>query len=385
MEGASGRALNVPAEAIDHAAQKAFDSISNIASEEGVDMNELVSKLNERIQLEMNRSVEPQRKKQKQGVPGAAPLVEQSTTSLQETVWGVFLLNGGLKYLLNDILFPSFALVDKNCRQKAMQELAIRCKDVHPSLFAAITATADTDDEAPSLSYGQWKRFELDERASRGMDKCDAWPKLLSDMEKDIDVLLEVRRGGTLVCHGMTPLDLNMDFGCVFKVPHWGFDAPLPGRDVVLSEEVIHKTFCEALYGAHSSHLVQTMPPLHVHVVLRRRSTGKMVTIISQDNPNEIIDEFSFKVDYGQAHGPLFKLNGSFYASLELELFYPSNSGDDLTGDLLSFSTRDSSETDTRSQPNCAKVRFDFALCNDPGGSACRDITLAALQHWFQE
>lgn len=58
------------------------------------------------------------------------------------------------------------------------------------------------------------------------------------------------------------------------------------------------KTLVKSLYGAHSPHLVQTMPPIHVHVVLRQRNTGKMVTIISQSRPSQIVGE-----DYGNKVG----------------------------------------------------------------------------------
>jgi hypothetical protein len=403
----------------DHAVQKAYDFISNVALEEGVDIDVIVSKLTKRVQSETNRPEEPQCQKQRLGVP-EAPIAEQQNTisSLQETAWGVFLLNG-LKYLSNDILFPSFALLDKNCQQKAMQEVAIRCKEAHPSLYAAITA-ADTDDNAPSLSYGEWKRFELGEKLSRKTEKRDSWPMQLSDAVTDIDALLEVRRGTSLVCQGMTPLALEEDelgqFICAFEVPHWGFDAPLPGQDDTFFGEqtmyimggsrlnlhkfffwcgrndcsVMQKTLCKAFYGAHSSHLVQTMPPLHIHIVLRRRSTGKMVTIISQDVPNQIIGEDygnepgDYHIHYDNASDPLFEFDGDFYASARFTLFCTRESGEDLTTNRehLSFSTRDAHEMDD--QPDGAKLHLCFGLCN-AGGRSCRGVTLAALQRWFQE
>jgi len=135
----------------------------------------------------------------------------------------------------------------------------------------------------------------------------------MSDVTSDIEVLLEVTKGDNIIWHGITSLTDELD--ATFRVPHFSFDAPLPEASDVFSEDdamfpgrrsyffwcgdadcsVEQKTLCKALYGAHSAFLTQRMPPIRVRVVLRRRSNGQMVTIISNDCPNHIFGEDYFK------------------------------------------------------------------------------------------
>lgn len=229
---------------------------------------------------------------------------------LPEKAADTFFLHGGLEYVPTDELLSTFGSINREFKKQARCEFNRRLRQCHPSLVAAVGPS-----NIDSIGWKEWCRFELGERKSR---KCgDSWQVQASDLT-DIDVLLEVKKNdGSLVWHGCMPLqrgdwrDRQRRYRecpeTIFILPHICFDAPKPGADDYQSFEspdpyfpnltmyhywcgrrdcsLQQKTICKAIHG------INTKPLLHVQVVLRSRSNGKMVTLMSAKRPNQIIGE----------------------------------------------------------------------------------------------
>jgi hypothetical protein len=238
--------------------------------------------------------------------------------SLQRQVAETFFLHGGLEYLTTDRLLPTFGATSREFRKRARQEFNHRLKLCHPSLAAA--AGRDID----RMSWRDWRRFELGESESRGTG--ESWQVTVENLA-DIDVLWEVTKKdtGQIVWHGFAPLRRgepprrsNLRFNdspkASFNLPRTIFDAPIPTADDDSKFEspsprfhgltdyhywsgrndcsLQQRTICKLLFG------INIYPLLHIHAVMRRRSNGKMITLMSANKPNQIIGE-----DYGDDVG----------------------------------------------------------------------------------
>lgn len=219
----------------------------------------------------------------------------------------VFLAYGGLNYVSASDL-RACGVVNRAFKNHARRDFDKRLRECHPSLALA----AETNNY--NITWKDWRRFELDEVEGTG----DRWSVRVSDLGGDIDVLLELKkRDGTVVWHGCTPLrrDPGDTPACVFAVPHTVLDVSKPQEGDAFEEpdtnypglmsyhywcgrgdcSLQQKSICKALHGVNTSSLLQA------HVVLRRRSTGQMVTVLSTSKPNQVIGE-----DYGNEVGEYF-------------------------------------------------------------------------------
>jgi hypothetical protein len=295
-----------------------------------------------------------------------------------------FLLHGGLEYITTDELLSFFGATNHEFRKHARREFNFRLKQCHPALAAA----------CDNISWRQWKRFEMDESESR--ESGESWEVYGSDDLMDIDVLLEVTNNdnGAIVWHGCTPLERGPE--ATFNVPHMFFDAPKPDADDMLEFEspsphfpgltdyhywigrrdcsLQQKTLCKSLYR-----IAETEPLLHVHVVLRRRSNGKMVTLLSNTKPNQILGE-----DYGNNVGEysgcyhnqheLFEDDDRVASELSFELNCP-NEVEEME-ESIRFTT-----LDHPSESAFASIFFHFIIFdqdNDEGES----LILDAMDSW---
>eukprot|EP00956_Cyclotella_meneghiniana_P002123 scaffold2407_cov57-Cyclotella_meneghiniana.AAC.10 len=222
-------------------------------------------------------------------------------SSLSSHVFEIFFLHGGLEFVTTDKLLSTVGAASREFKRQARREFNSRLTRCHPSLVDAVAVGPDNID---SIGWKEWCRFELGERESR--ERGESMSLTANDFA-DIDVLLEVTMDGSgLVWHGCTPLRRRGEYlfpDADFVVPKLVFDIPKPAarelhrfespslefpyhywsghNDVSMNQ----KTLCKALFGINSRAL------LHVHVVLRKRSNGKMLTVLSAHEPDEIMGE----------------------------------------------------------------------------------------------
>jgi hypothetical protein len=260
-----------------------------------------------------------------------------------------------LEYLTTDRLLPTFGATSREFRKRARQEFNRRLQLCHPSLAAA--AGRDID----RISWRDWKRFELDESDSRGTG--ESWQVTVENLA-DIDVLWEVKKkDGQIVWHGFAPLRRGAPYSwnprfhdgpeASFNLPRTIFDAPIPTADDDSKFEspsrffrgltdyhywsgrydcsLQQRTICKLLYG------INTYPLLHIHAVMRRRSNGKMITLVSSVNePNQILGE-----DYGHDVGE-YRVN--YYNSENMK--YGGDDDDDRVFVKIGFELFCSEEVD---------------------------------------
>lgn len=253
-------------------------------------------------------------------------------------LWDMLEPNSILQYLsFSDMFTPygGIAGVNKKYHQAAVHEI---CRQRHPSLYSVLGRDANVVE--------QMRRFELEGKASRSSGGV-LWPSAqMSDLTTDIDILLEVKQGSNTIWHGVQPFSVGTangnDSSChsidfAFQFPHYTFQAPLPERldrfptgrfdlgNIKEESSVQFKTVFKALYGAtRLGSRRRSMPALRAHVVLRRRSTGKMVTVLSTSSPvirgeADGKPRGNFKVDYTETIGIEFvaKISFSLHCSSE--------------------------------------------------------------------
>lgn len=200
---------------------------------------------------------------------GLQQKLDQMKVPLAEKSFDVF-LSHGLKYVTAEDLFPSFSLLSTACMDAADREAARRCEEGHPSLLQVVR---QGNPEA-TVSAAVYRRFMLDGEESRRSSSY-AWVLSLSDgIDEEVDVLLEVSKGDQVIWHGVGPFTegmrlknsgfsphLTRSLGATFRdVSRWSFEVPLPTAS----------------------------DTLHIRVVLFRRSTGQMLTIISSTEPDYV-------------------------------------------------------------------------------------------------
>ena len=283
--------------------------------------------------------------------PGNAAVLGGKTSS-SITAIDVFVFYG-FSFFHPDELFPTIAQTSRTWHIQAMRSLYAYCKRRHPGLVAACSA------ESHFISYRRFKRFIMDPEASR--ESGNLWTGLTRpDIGKDgdIDVIFELSRGEEVIGSSVAPFDAlgrcDDEPECKFSIPNFSFMAPLPdsadgfakhdpnfpgypafpfwcgGDDCSDQQKAIVKT----LYGGSwlgKRHLkLPNETPLHVRLVMRRRSTGAMVTIMSTSTPNQIIGE-----DY---HSPI---GGEYVAayteSISIPRTTPGEDWEDENNVLFSF------------------------------------------------
>lgn len=253
------------------------------------------------------------------------------------------------------------------------------------------------EDNINTITWKQWCRFELNELDS--MSKGQLLAHLQAPNLDDIDVLFEMKRTDdeSIVWYGCSPLDPGDAGNCssseFTSLPHMELDLSKPhesdkfdmhdinyphlplykfwcGRQDV---SILQKTLVKALHGLNTSCLLQA------HVVLRRRSTGQMITILSNDEPNQIIGE-----DYGEEAGeyvPCYQNSTVIYA------------GDDRLGVEISFSICCSAETDEDNNVihfttkrdddlETTSASFCFEICDEEEDDDCQELMLQAMLTW---
>ena len=223
-------------------------------------------------------------------------------------------ISHGLAFFDDKELLSSWALVNRAFRNAAHTEFERRKQHQHAGIWKAI--------QSKSYHLWTWKDWVRYERKTMGcVLNGDMLTEVVneSDLCKDFDVLAEISQGGQPVCHGIQPLcyeSTRLFPGCKVIVAPWTIQAPLADENKDVFTEGAHdvedsnyrywyghedcslqqKTLCKALFGVERAKPNRKTVPanLHVHVVLRRRSTGAMVTVVSSNTPTQIIGE-----DYG--------------------------------------------------------------------------------------
>lgn len=298
----------------------------------------------------------------------------------------VFLAYGGLNYVSASDL-RACGVVNRAFKNHARRDFDKRLRECHPSLALA----AETNNY--NITWKDWRRFELDEVEGTG----DRWSVRVSDLGGDIDVLLELKkRDGTVVWHGCTPLrrDPGDTPACVFAVPHTVLDVSKPQEGDAFEEpdtnypglmsyhywcgrgdcSLQQKSICKALHGVNTSSLLQA------HVVLRRRSTGQMVTVLSTSKPNQVIGE-----DYGNEVGEYFVIyncNSLLYEEddrLGCEIGFDIYCSEtlDAAQDSIRFSTH---RREDESEDAC--VSFRFVICDEDQDEDGEELVLRAMHSW---
>jgi len=158
------------------------------------------------------------------------------------------------------------------------------------------------------------------------------------------------------------------------------------------------KTLCKSLYAGDGHPELQSessrkMPLFKVHVVLRRRSTGQMVTAISRSQPNEIDGEDSgkpegtYEVEYVGYGLHLDEPNHAFLMPVLTFKVYSLDKADGATDDQLiargtplRFSTRSPGTTNEESLDDLPGFRFDLVGADE--GDAVEDILLNTMRTW---
>ena len=245
------------------------------------------------------------------------------------------------------------------------------------------------------MALNQWRQFELDE-TSRIIKRKHPWPLLLRDAVSDIDVLFEMRKGDELIWHDIAPLWLD-GLGATFSLPQWSLTVPLPTENDRFSEPVENsslerKALFKAIFGAHNpSHFSETMPPIHVRVSLRRRSTGKIVTIISSNKPESLANfpnddgEFGSETVFGLCYSnkrPLSAEDRGFtYAELVVMLeCTPLGQDAETSRDSITLKTNLQPSDD----PYSLEFRFDILRSMNPRGNV-NNAFVRVMRTWFQE
>ena len=288
--------------------------------------------------------------------------------------------------MATDKLLSTVGAVSREFKRKARREFNSRFTRCHPSLVDAVGP-----DNIDSLGWRDWCRFELGERESRSRGE-KMW--LTANDFADIDVLLEVTMDGRgLVWHGCAPLHRRDEYifnspDADFVVPELIFDAPKPpaedlhefespsldfpgltdyhywsGRSDVSMNQ---KTLCKALFGINSRSI------LHVHVVLRKRSNGKMLTVLSAGVPNSILGECC-----GNNIGDYL----ANYCNREL-LF----DDDDRVGVDVCFGVACSKKVDATQQSirftSENEASFSFHVADYERDEDCEETVLQAMRSW---
>ena len=336
----------------------------------------------------------------------------------------VFLANGSIQYFPTDELLTIFGCVNHEFKDYARREFNDRLVKCHPSLVDAVGGLENID----SISWKDWCRFELDEDKSMHMGEHISRGESL----RDFDVLLEVKnQSEQIILHSCSPLRFEGgEVECEFRLPHFSIDAPIPGvfdhhefsypdpyfpgaivyrywcgrRDVSVQQ----KTLCKALHGINSPEM------LKVHVVLRRRQTGQMVTVLSTSEPNQIIGE-----DYGEDvgnyqpcydnHYILFQEDNRLGCEIGFSLFCATDDVD-TAQNSIQFSTRaiyededdskDKAESDQESDENTEEddedddgdtseneddyftMTFRFIICDQDESEVVESLVLQAMRSW---
>ncbi len=338
----------------------------------------------------------------------------------------VFLAYGSIQYFPTDELLTIFGCVNHEFKDYARREFNDRLVKCHPSLVDAVGGSENID----SISWKDWCRFELGEDKSMHMgEHISSRGESLSDF----DVLLEVKKSEQIILHGCSPLRFEGDEGdeveCEFRLPHFSIDAPMPevddhdefsypdpyfpgaiayrywcGRDDV---SVQQKSLCKALHGINSPEM------LKVHVVLRSRQTGQMVTVLSSSEPNQIIGE-----DYGNDVGDyepkydnrciLFQEDNRLGCEIGFNLYCATDV--DTAQNSIQFSTRaiyededdseDNEESDQESDENTDEddedddgdtseneddfftMTFQFYICDQDEWEVVESLVLQAMRSW---
>lgn len=323
----------------------------------------------------------------------------------------VFLSHGSIQYFPTDELLTIFGCVNHEFKEYARREFNDRLVKCHPSLVDAVGS-----ENIDSISWKDWCRFELDEDKSMNMGE-----HIISRGESlgDFDVLPEVKKDEQIILHGCSPLRFEGgQVECEFMLPHFSIDAPIPGvfdyhkfsypdpyfpgaisypywcgrGDVSVQQ----KSLCKALYG------INTPEMLKVHVVLRRRQTGQMVTVLSTSEPNQIIGE-----DYGEDVGTylpcynnryiLFQENNRLGCEIGFSLCCASDDVD-TAQHSIQFSTRDiyeDEDDDKESDENIDeddeddddggdtnKMTFRFHICDQEEWEVVESLVLQAMRSW---
>lgn len=310
-------------------------------------------------------------------------------------VFDIFFHHGGLEFVTSDKLLSTVGAVSREFKRQARREFNSRLTRCHPSLVDAVGP-----DNIDSFSWKDWCRFELSERESR--ERGESMSLTASHLE-DIDVLLEVSMYGRgLVWHGCAPLQRGEHRmqnrivtrhcpGATFILhPLLSFDAPKPTAEDIHKFEspsphfpgltdyhywsgrrdvsINQKTLCKALFGINSKAL------LHVHTVLRRRSNGKMVTLISAWRPNGIIGEC-----YGNNIGDYIPS----YCNRKLLLDDDDRVDADVTFEIACSEEVDETQQSVRfNTENSTSVSFSFHVADYDSDDDCEETVLQAMRSW---
>ena len=341
-------------------------------------------------------------KKTNNGSPASAEL-----ETVEQKCFGIFLLHG-LGYVSNEDLINAISIVSSPSKHAAEREATPRCRKQHPSLFQVAVTAANNGGNNISL-VDQWRQFERDEESriiSPSTNMSTAWPATIEEAVNDIDVLFELRKGDELVYHGVAPLEPDDTFSdtgrfdllVFFQLPHWSFEAPLPmenesssvsdtdnsayadffssegGEDWTL-EQI---TLCKVLFGA----------PMHVRVAFRRRSNGRIVTVISSTRPDTLYGAGAH-VGPGEFYLPYLNKcplgvhdSSRLYAQASIDFFcIPLSEEQDLEAmKSITYSTYHHVYV---SRHNL--VEFQFGIDDAQVGDNLWDMFLAAMRTWFQE
>ena len=408
-----------------------YDSMKGAFSKQthGVDVNKslLLAALHQRLQEEQNasfameavsmgdRNLSPEsveRKKRKiltSGPPAGDANTELATRSNASDLF----LNHGLQFVANEDM-PRLSLVSRSFLSAARCELLQRCEKQHPSLALALKQS----DGNQNITWRAWRRFELETQASMAH-----WPiQHVDEIYGDVDVLLEISKGGSMVWSGVAPLRRDERgheqrvMECNWQVPHWSFDAPVPVRGDVFSSpdrnfpgltsyhywmgrqdcSTLQKTICKTLYGVHSpSDDEDSEPPspLHVQVVLRRRSTGQMVTVISSSEPGFVSGEDSgnpagsYDVNYQKNVCAVVTRDLNLVAFLDFSLFCSPDAAEE-GAKSIKFSSMDPDPTSGETNSNHTEIEFNLGFIdesedeNDDNLLTPEDVYVRVMRSW---
>ena len=252
------------------------------------------------------------------------------------------------------------------------------------------------EDNINTITWKQWCRFELNELDS--MSKGQLLVNLHASDLNDIDVLFEMKRTDdeSIVWYGCSPLDPGDAGNCssseFTSLPHMELDLSKPyesdkfdmhdinyphlpkyiywwGREDVSIQQ---KTLVKALHGLNTSCLLQA------HVVLRRRSNGQMVTVLSNNEPGQIIGE-----DYDEEVGeyvPCYRSVSSIYVEddrlgVEISFSICCSAETDEDDNVIHFTTKRDGDLETTSASFC------FSICDEEDDD-CQELLLQAMRTW---
>ena len=329
----------------------------------------------------------------------------RASARVRSNVANVYLSHGGLEFLDDKELLSSWAFINRAFRNAVHKEFERRKQQQHSGIWTAIQSKG-----CYSWTWKDWVRYER-KPVGYGLNG-DMLTDVAneSDLCNDFDVLVEISQGGRPACHGIQALcyeSTRLFPGCKVIVAPWTIQAPLADeRKDVFTEgapdgegsnyrywyghedcSLQQKTICKALYGVEGSKTnIKSLPAnLHVHVVLRRRSTGAMVTVLSSHTPTQIIGEDygydvgHYLVKYATHLSPKDKQGRTVYGELRFSLFCEGKL-DSKTGlnSILQFNSVPLNEESSRLEPS--KLGFVLGVSKQYPGKVATEQIIRVLR-----